>query len=102
MELIRGNYKVELTYEGEGWFGDYDSSDPEDEPLLRFYVSRLNDDGEWEALPDASYCTALQDTISEEYQQQVLELLLEAAEDGVSRRQWEELSWLGIDAFSQS
>lgn len=59
------NIAIELTWIGEGWEGDYDESDPEDEPMLRFTVMRL-EDGEWQAVEDASYCTALPATISNE------------------------------------
>lgn len=38
MELIRGNVKVELDWLCEGLHGNYDPADPNDAPLLRFYV----------------------------------------------------------------
>jgi hypothetical protein len=58
-ELIRDNVKVELEDIGEGISGEYDENNPEDVSLLRFYVSVRGEDGEWEAVDDASYCTNL-------------------------------------------
>ena len=48
--------KVEWEYIGEGWYGDFDPTDPTDEPLLRFAVLTL-ENGDWEYAEDASYCT---------------------------------------------
>jgi len=53
-----GNLKAEWSRLGEGLSGDYNPNDPEDVELLRFDVSYLPDGEEnWEAVPDASYCT---------------------------------------------
>lgn len=41
---------------GEGWNGDYDPDDPDDDNLLRFDIYVRADDG-WEEVEDASYCT---------------------------------------------
>lgn len=49
--------KVEWEYIGEGWYGDFDSTDPTDEPLLRFSVLTKTDDSDWDYAEDASYCT---------------------------------------------
>jgi hypothetical protein len=59
MELIRGNLKVEFDYIGEGLSGDFNPEDPLDIPLLRFYISKLNPEGEWEYLEKGSYCTGV-------------------------------------------
>ena len=56
MELIKDNVKVCWVNIGEGYNGDYDENDPEDENLLRYDVYVL-DEGNWEAVDDASYCT---------------------------------------------
>jgi hypothetical protein len=57
-ELVQGNRKVTLCFIGEGYNGEYDPSDPEDAPLLRFDIYELIN-GEWEAMDDASYCTGI-------------------------------------------
>lgn len=51
-----GTVKVEWDYIGEGWYGDFDPTDPTDEPLLRFTVL-TRENGDWEYAEDASYCT---------------------------------------------
>jgi hypothetical protein len=56
LELIKDNVKVIWENIGEGWSGDYDEDDPEDENLLRFTVY-VNDDGQWTEVDDSSYCT---------------------------------------------
>ena len=44
---INGLFKIELTYIGEGYSGDYNENDPDDEPLLRadiFYHDMENEE----------------------------------------------------------
>ena len=48
--------RVDWYDAGEGMFGDYDSEDPDDIHLLRFDVY-IKENGEWEPVDDASYCT---------------------------------------------
>lgn len=50
--------RVDLEYIGEGYNGDYDPNDPEDEPLLRFTLIDVSD-GDWNPVDDASYCTTI-------------------------------------------
>ena len=58
MELTSGDTKVEFDYIGEGMSGDYDPDDPNDSPLLRFYVSKIDySTKEWEVVDGGSYCT---------------------------------------------
>jgi hypothetical protein len=70
VNVIRGNRKVEWVDLGEGFSGDYDPSNPDDQELLRFDVLELRqvhepthaDDDEaheWVAMDDASYCTQM-------------------------------------------
>ena len=56
VSYTKGNYRIELAYIGEGYEGDYDENDKEDEPLLRADLY-LKEDGEWFDEPKASYCT---------------------------------------------
>lgn len=101
MELIRENVKVELEDIGEGISGDYNPDDPNDTPLLRFYVLRKDEDGEWQEYPDGSYCTQINaETTSEERQREILEVIMDRVFDEVSggvssiKKACEELSWL--------
>lgn len=55
----RDRLAVELAHIGEGWEGEYDPGDPDDEPLLRFSVLGQTLDGEWISLERTSYCTGL-------------------------------------------
>lgn len=55
----RDRLAVELAHVGEGWEGEYDADNPDDEPLLRFSVLGQTLDGEWVALDRTSYCTGL-------------------------------------------
>jgi hypothetical protein len=43
---------------GEGYAGDFNPDDDDDEELLRFDVERQVD-GDWEAVPCGSWCTLL-------------------------------------------
>ena len=61
--VVRDNVRVTLNWIGEGVNGDYDDSDPNDEPLLRFDVDKF-EEGEWTSVDDASYCTNLNAELS--------------------------------------
>ena len=66
MSLQSSWLRVDWYNAGEGWWGDYNPGNPEDENLLRFdvYVRRGPqrqedmDDG-WQEVEDASYCTRI-------------------------------------------
>ena len=58
LELVKDNVKVIWENIGEGYCGDYDEENSEDENLLRFTVY-VNEDGEWREVDDASYCTTV-------------------------------------------
>lgn len=59
--MIVQDKHVQATFEnlGEGHHGDYDPEDPDDESLLRCVVSRRGDEGAWEEVEDANFCTSL-------------------------------------------
>ena len=103
---ISGPYKVELDWDAqEGWNGDYDTTDPEDQKLLRFHVYRLDpevprlesinhpDPWIWEAIDSASYCTRLPTSAPLEIRKKFVTSLLMAANDGAGKRDWEWFSW---------
>lgn len=64
---LRRNGVVAVVWEdiGEGWDGEYDPNDDNDEPLLRFTVYRNSfvtggsRSGGWEQVDNASYCTRM-------------------------------------------
>lgn len=58
----RDRLAVELAHIGEGWEGEYDVDNPDDEPLLRFSVLGQTLEGDWISLDRASYCTGLSAT----------------------------------------
>lgn len=65
VKVIEGEYKVEWNWIGEGYKGDYDPHDPEDQALLRFYCFRKNK-GLWEEIDFTSFCTKVVRTTSHE------------------------------------
>jgi hypothetical protein len=52
----KGRLRVELTYIGEGYNGDYDPDDPEDAPLYRVDITRRGVDYETDG---GSWCTCI-------------------------------------------
>jgi hypothetical protein len=69
--IMHGIVRVELEDIGEGWEGEYNPDNPDDEELVRFTVSKIVPAGptvagadtppstEWEQIDDASYCTQI-------------------------------------------
>lgn len=74
--LIKDDVKVEWVRLGEGYRGDYDPNDPDDEELLRYDVSVL-EDGQWEKVEGASYCTLVPVTATEEEKLALLKIILD-------------------------
>ena len=76
-EMVRNNIRIYLhTETHEGWDGDYNPEDPNDQLLFRFDVDRLVD-GNWEPIDDASYCTRLTADLPSNKVQRALEYLLD-------------------------
>lgn len=93
-----GKVKVVLEDIGEGKDGDYDPSDPDDKPLLRFTVYRRGE-REWEELDDSSYCTQIPVTTEKDEQLRLARLILAeveapAREHGRVKKLCERLSWV--------
>lgn len=67
MSATDGFLRVDWSNIGEGFCGDFDEDDPEDENLLRFDVyvrtpycgDNAEDWEKWDAVEDASYCTLM-------------------------------------------
>jgi hypothetical protein len=114
-----GLVRVDLDWEGEGINGDYDGTDPDDVPLLRYGISRkftkdCRDDrfyyltgeqyegrqiGEWCYVEDGSYCTQLPVTAPREQLIDAAQFILSYVENGVrdlnhQKRMYESLSWI--------
>ncbi len=93
---------VEWEYLEEGYCGDYDEDDPEDEPLLRFTVSQRESgkNGPFRQVDDASYCTHVSAFTPQKILRQYLILILDEVYDEVVagnsiKRICERISWIG-------
>lgn len=102
MELIHGNYKVEWVDLDEGLNGMYDPNDPDDIALLRFDTSELID-GEWEEIPDGSYCTAMPVHTDKDTLRQGLAMIVNELQDcaGSPKKLLEGLSWMNPEWFTE-
>ena len=56
-ETSTNTYRLYWEFMDEGYCGDFDPTDEDDAPLLRFTIVLMDDDGNEIALDDASYCT---------------------------------------------
>lgn len=74
----RGGIKVELTWIGEGWRGDYNEDDPYDEPLVRFDIYYNG-----EAVDDASCCTCVNAESDVGYLQRIADRILREVHDPI-------------------
>lgn len=105
--LIESGVKVELhdeTY--EGWTGDYNPDDPEDNLLLRFDVSVFSDN-EWQPVDNGSYCTALPATVSTDAINLALNIIMREVGDAVRsgasiKKTCENLSWISPSWLSNN
>lgn len=99
VQLIRGAIMVELEDIGEGYNGDWNADNPNDIPLLRFTVSRI-ENGEPQQIDDASYCTLINAiTTTTEQRQRALETIMDRVYDPATagrsiKRLCEGLSWM--------
>lgn len=102
MELIRENRRVEFCYIGEGLDGDYNPKDRNDVPLLRFDIYELVD-GEWEAMDNGSYCTAMPVGTDHETIQRALKLIMDETfgqsrvKQAAEALSWMNPAWFGDD-----
>ena len=88
--------RVSLEDIGEGEDGDAQEGEP---TLLRFYVERLSEDGSWDEVDGASYCTRIRSDAPEVVQEKLVRTILQAVAEKVRngesvRRGCAELSWL--------
>ena len=99
-ELIKDNIKVVLVNLNEGFYGDYNADNPKDKNFLRFEVY-MNNQGEWQEVEDASYCTCLEADADEEKMDKCLEILMNEFYDVLHdnpeisvKKLGERLSWI--------
>lgn len=91
-------YAVEFTYIGEGLCEEYNEDDPDDIPLIRFYVLEKNKDGEWEDMEDGSYCTLLPTDTPVILLENFAGIINSRIEDSYSpRKTLEELTWVTVN-----
>jgi hypothetical protein len=101
IEVVKDNIRLVWEHIGEGWNGDYNAEDPNDKPLLRFSIDWRNN-GDWEGLDDASYCTGLptdtSPTTLREYADSIIASLSSTKEQPTGhKRTLERWSWVGIE-----
>jgi hypothetical protein len=100
MYLVKGEVRIELESIGEGYNGDYNPDDIEDEELLRFYVQK-KENGEWVDVADASYCTLFPASATEDEKRRGLEFLMDNFYDAVMsgksvKKIGERMSWISL------
>lgn len=103
MNVTSGQFMAEWVDIGEGWDGDYNPSNPDDTPLLRFDTYRKNGD-EWEPIDDGSYCTAMPVGTPDNILRRALELIvadLHAVVDLSPKRALEGWSWMNPTWFEE-
>lgn len=94
MEIIEGNTMVRWVDLGEGMCGDYNDEDPDDEPLLRFDVCIMGDNGEWESPQDSSFCTLMPVDTDDAILTAALERILASVKAEGIGRNLDLLSWM--------
>ena len=100
MTFTQNGYRADWTFLGEGLSGDYDESDPDDEPLLRFDCYKLNESEIWEELDDSSYCTQIPVGTSDEILLAALKYIVSEIEGQENvKRICEKLSWINPSQF---
>ena len=100
--------RVELVNIGEGYNGNYNPKDPEDEELIRFDVYyKKPDEKDWMEVDDASYCTYLPVNSDEDVLEKAVTAIFNRYNDeadhilsgGSVKKMGEELSWISPDNF---
>ncbi|UTC28492.1 hypothetical protein GURKE_04900 [Brevundimonas phage vB_BpoS-Gurke] len=90
-----GDDAVILEYIGEGFQGDYDPTDPGDEPLMRVSIERRGPDG-WAYVEDSSYCTQISARASEAGKRLAMTYILNSLPSGSVKRYMERMSWIEL------
>lgn len=109
LQIKKGKWRVTWEWIGEGLDGDYDHSNPDDYPHLRFSCDQWNPDnplepheeGSWEDLDDSSYCTRLPTTTPRWMLMRAADVIMEALGESSPKHALEQLSWFCIDDFKR-
>lgn len=91
---------------GEGWGGDWDEDDPNDQNLLRFDVGVHKFDGGDDEGAEYSFCTRMPADVSDELLLRGLRAILREYSDAVegggsTKRAMEWMSWISPDDFRE-
>jgi hypothetical protein len=96
---------LRVTWEwiGEGWNGDYNPDNPDDDPLLRFSCDRFDVDSmDWVGMEDASYCTRLPISTPTRHLAIASAIILEEIDtDSSYKKALEHLSWFCPEDFNK-
>lgn len=100
--LIKDRVRVDWVELGEGWSGDWNPDDPDDEELLRFDVYWLDDNGEWVDPGDVSYCTGFPASATAEQREKGLRILMDAFYEPMmagysGKKIGERMSWICLE-----
>jgi hypothetical protein len=101
-------YRLDWVHLDEGWYGDYNADDPNDERLLRFDIYVWDNElGEWNGeIQDTSYCTQLNVNTSKDdlfmIGSHIVESFADAWDNGCGwKRTLEECTWLTPADFAK-
>lgn len=92
-ECREGNIviRVSFSYIGEGYNGDYDSTDPEDAPLLRFDVEQMSfATEEWQYLESRCTCIPVDSSddhvreMAEKMAREIVDFMVDHPNDSIS------------------
>jgi hypothetical protein len=105
IRVERGPVIVDIEWIGEGNDGDFYIDDPDDEPLLRFTVSKRTSDGLIEQIDDASYSTRLPIDTDVAKLDNVAETIMNEVYDQVMaghsiKKLCQRLSWIDADGVA--
>ena len=100
LEVSNSFARVTLEHIDEGNDGDFDINDPDDIRLIRFSVDK-KEDGYWEGVEEASYCTEIPIDAPQGQLEAIARSILEEVtgpiQSGVPiKRLCERLSWMEV------
>jgi len=95
--VVDGRIKISFSWEGEGYYGDFDSNNPEDKKLYRFTIYKDFKEKE-------SRCTQLVVGEDEHCLSQAISTILETTKSSLKRgksikKLSDELSWMDNSWF---
>lgn len=102
MSLESGPLRIEFVFLEEGLHGKYKENDPDDRPLLRFYVLRRDadaDNSNWNEVEDSSFRTCISYDTAPEHLALLLTFIFTAVTNAMQtgesiEKVCEGLSWL--------